>query len=402
MFDDKPAILSTFTDISERKRLEQELYRSKKMDALGRLAGGIAHDFNNLLTVIVGCSALLEEQVRSSPEASGALADLRAAADRAASLTRQLLAFGRRQFLQARALQLNDVVMQVQVMLRRVIGDEITLEVALDPALRLVRADPAQIEQVIVNLVLNARDAMPDGGVVKVTTRNRRVDEVEDGLAPGEYVELAVSDTGVGIDPAAQARLFEPFFTTKGPRGTGLGLATVYGIVKQSGGTVRFESEVGKGTRFEVLLPAAAEALPATEPEPAPAIPVGGSEHVLVVEDEAAVRSLIASTLSRQGYAVSQACDGVDALDVLERLGRIDLLVTDVRMPRMNGLALFAEVQRRCPGVPALLISGDSAPEVAAGADAAQPLFLQKPFTPAQLLQATREALSRRSVPAAR
>lgn len=396
-------LAASFNQMAEKlEQRDLHLRQGQRLEAIGQLAGGIAHDFNNLLTVIVGCSALLEEHVRSSPEAAGALADLRAAADRAASLTRQLLAFGRRQFLQPRVLKLNDVVTQVQVMMRRVIGDEITLQVALDPELRLVRADPVQIEQVIVNLVLNARDAMPDGGVVRVTTRNRRVDEAEEGLAPGEYVELAVSDTGVGIDPAVQAHVFEPFFTTKGPRGTGLGLATVYGIVKQSGGTVRLESEVGKGTRFEVLLPEAADALPASEPAPAAAIPAGGSERVLVVEDEATVRSLITSTLSRQGYAVSQACDGADALEVLERLGRIDLLITDVRMPRMNGLALLAEVQRRLPGVPALLISGDSAPEVAAGADTAPPLFLQKPFTPAQLLQAAREALSRKSVPAAR
>lgn len=394
-------LAAAFNQMAEKlEQRDLHLREGQRLEAIGQLAGGIAHDFNNLLTVIVGCGASIEEQVQDNPALAREVADLRAAADHAASLTRQLLAFSRRQLLQPRLLQLNDIVTELRAMLRRTIGDEIALDVALDPGLGLVRADPAQVEQVILNLLLNARDAMPEGGEIVITTRNRRIAAGDvQGAAAGDYVELSVSDNGRGMDAATRAHIFEPFFTTKGPRGTGLGLATVYGIVTQSGGVVRCDSTVGQGTRFEVLLPRAAGVLEPAAPAAPIEAPTGGSEHILVVEDEPAVRSLIVATLGRYGYAVSTAEDGLSALDLLPRVGPVHLLVTDVRMPRMSGLTLYERLREQYPDVPALLMSGDSAPDVP-GDPRAGPRFLQKPFTPSELLQATREALAGR-VPAA-
>ena len=381
------------------EQLEQRdvhLREGQRLEAIGQLAGGIAHDFNNLLTIIIGYASALEEYVKHSSVGARELAELKTAADKAALLTRQLLAFSRRQLLQPKPVGLNHIISQMETMLRRTIGHEIALDVSLGEDLAIVRADPAQLEQVILNLVINARDAMPGGGAITIATRNRVLTtDNPEGLPPGEYVELTVTDNGSGIDPQTRARIFEPFFTTKGLRGTGLGLATVYGIVKQSGGAIRCESTQGKGTRFEIVLPKAIGSVSADEPRSA-AVPVGGSERVLVVEDDPAVRSLLVSALSRSGYEVTAAEDGMSALELLRGRNRLDLLITDVRMPRMNGLALYDQVQKLHPGVPAVLISGDSAPEVTNGPAGRRPLFLQKPFTPSQLLSVAREAIAGR------
>ncbi|HUE85882.1 MAG TPA: ATP-binding protein [Vicinamibacterales bacterium] len=389
------ALASAFNTMAEQlEQRDVHLREGQRLEAIGQLAGGIAHDFNNLLTIIIGYASSLEEQIRTSESGSRDLAELRAAAEKAASLTHQLLAFSRRQLLQPKPVQINRVVSQMQSMLRRTIGREISLTVLLEDNLAIVRADRAQLEQVILNLVINARDAMPNGGVIEIATRNcvLPIDNRE-ALPPGEYVQLTVSDDGTGIDPQTRARIFEPFFTTKGPRGTGLGLATVYGVVTQSGGAIRCDSTEGAGTRFEIVLPKADVAVETKADKPG-ASAAGGTERILVVEDDPAVRTLIVATLARRGYDVTSTEDGLSALAVIGRGPRVDLLITDVRMPRMNGLALYDEIQQIHPGMAALLISGDSAPEVPLGPDGQRPRFLQKPFTVAQLLDAAREALS--------
>ena len=383
-----------FNRMAERlEHRDLHLREGQRLEAIGQLAGGVAHDFNNLLTIIIGYAASLEEQLRSSPAGAKELAELRAAAEKAASLTRQLLAFSRRQLLQPRPVQLNRIITQMETMLRRTIADEIALTVSLSQDLAIVLADRTQLEQVILNLVINARDAMPEGGVIEIKTRNQVLaTDNPEGLRPGEYVELIVSDTGAGMDPQTRARIFEPFFTTKGARGSGLGLATVYGIVKQSGGAIRCESAVGAGTRFVIVLP---KAVGAVEPDGERPLfsPSGGTERVLVVEDDPAVRSLVVATLTRKGYDVTAAEDGISALDAVERMRQLDLVITDVRMPRMNGLAFYEQLQSAFPGVPTVLISGDSAPDVPVAPAGTKPLFLQKPFTPAQLLGVARSAL---------
>ena len=378
-------------------QLEQRdlhLREGQRLEAVGQMAGGIAHDFNNLLTIIACYGASLEEHLAGSREASAELAELRAAADKAAALTRQLLIFSRRQLLQPKRFEVNAVVLEMQTMLRRTIGGDIQLNVSLDERTGIVSADPTQIEQVIINLVINARDAMPGGGDIHIATRPvvMPADNVHH-LPAGDYVQIDVTDTGIGMDADTRSRIFEPFFTTKGPHGTGLGLPTVYGIVTQSGGAVRCESAPGHGTRFEVLLPQVSGA-PDPAAAPAPAPPASGSEHVLVVDDEPSMRALIASMLKRRGYAVSCAEDGLSALQRLRDTPGIRLVISDVRMPRMNGLALYEELQRSYPGISTILISGDSAPDVA-HRDGDGPLFLQKPFTPAALLTVARAAVSR-------
>lgn len=263
-------------------------------------------------------------------------------------------------------------------MLRGTIGSEITLSVSLDETLAIVRADRAQLEQVILNLAINARDAMPSGGVIEIATRNCVLTaDNPDALPPGEYVQLTVADNGIGIDPETRARIFEPFFTTKGRRGTRLRLATVYGIVTQSGGAIRCESAKGAGTRFEIVLPKTEDVVAPDVVKPAVTL-AGGTERILVVEDDPAVRALVVATLARKGYDVAAAEDGLSALDLVRRGAKVDLLISDVRMPRMNGLALYDQIQQMHPGVATLLISGDSAPEVPRGPDGHQPRFLQK------------------------
>ena len=394
-------------DISERQAAEEALRRSEvqlrqaqKMEAVGQLAGGIAHDFNNLLTGILSyCDLILQEAGQGEPIRAD-VEQIRQAGLRAASLTRQLLAFSRRQVLQPRVLSLNSTVAELDGMLCRLLGAEVLLETEFDPALWHVLADPGQIEQVLMNLAVNARDAMPAGGRLRIGTANRRVTAAEDrpvGLRPGAYVTIVVADTGVGMDPDTMARIFEPFFTTKEPgKGTGLGLSTVYGIVQQSGGTVSVESAPGQGSTFTVYLPryeGSGVALPARPDRRA--LP-GGRETLLLVEDEAAVRSSARRLLERYGYTVLEARHGGDALRIVEEgiAGAVDLVLTDLVMPEMGGRELVERLRTRRPSLKVLFMSGYT--EKAITDDGVMPPhtgFVEKPFTVEQLLRRLRELL---------
>jgi two-component system, cell cycle sensor histidine kinase and response regulator CckA len=401
-FDGRDATLVLATDVTERLQLETQLRQSQKMEAVGLLAGGVAHDFNNLLTAIMGYGQLLQRRVAGD---AGALADadeILKAAERAASLTRQLLAFSRQQVLEPRVVDLNTILSDMDKMLRRLIGEDIDLLTAPGDDLGRVRVDPGQIEQVLVNLVVNSRDAMPRGGKLTLETADVDLDEgfVKGRLdvPPGPYVMLAVSDTGCGMSPETLARVFEPFFTTKETgRGTGLGLSTVHGIVKQSGGHLEVYSEVGRGTTFKVYLPRvdeAAEQRPAGTFEPAH---LAGRETVLLVEDEELIRRVVTQALELHGYRVVAVEDGRRALAVCERADQpIDLLVTDVVMPSMNGPELVQRVSRLRPRLPVLYISGytDRA-LIHQGQRDAGTAFLQKPFMPDVLVRKIREVLDR-------
>ncbi len=386
-------LVAIATDVSEQRRLEAKLQQAQKMEAIGRLAGGVAHDFNNLLTAILGYCELLIESLPAG-DARDDVRVVKEAADRATSLTRQLLAFSRQQVLEPREVDLNAVMSDVARLLRRLIGEDI--EVRLDPAAApaVVRADPGQIEQVLMNLAVNARDAMPSGGHLTISTA--RVDGARAGLDPAaRYVALRVRDTGVGMDAATRERIFEPFFTTKGPgRGTGLGLATVYGIVAQSGGAVHVESEPGRGATFTVYLPAV-EGVAPRERLASERCARHGSERVLVVDDDAAVRALIARLLRARGFEVLEA-EGADAAEeILERHpDGIDLLLTDLVMPRRYGWELAEAVRARRPWVPALYISGYAEqPEVARAITEDPRVFLAKPFSPEALVSRVRALL---------
>ena len=386
-------------DVADRKRLEAQLLQAQKMESVGRLAGGVAHDFNNLLTVILGTTVVSLEQLPHGSSVREALEDTLRAAERAADLTRQLLAFSRRQILQPRLLDVNELVRNAEKLLHRVIGEHITLQTVLAPELWPVRADPAQLEQVLMNLVVNARDAMPLGGRLTIRTARVPSEPHRDGTfgsaPPGEHVLLEVGDTGEGIGPDVQDRIFEPFFTTKElGKGTGLGLATVLGIVEQSGGVVRMSSEVGIGTSFAIYLPRTlgteeARTAAATRSE----VP-RGTESVLLVEDEAMVRGLIAAALVRRGYRVLDAPDGQAALDLLARAGALDLLLTDVVLPGMSGIELAERVQSLRPGVRVLYITG-YAHEASSPHGTLQPglTLLQKPFTPDEVVERVRRVL---------
>jgi two-component system, cell cycle sensor histidine kinase and response regulator CckA len=374
--------IAFFRDITERKRLEVELLNAQKLESLGRLAGGVAHDFNNLLTGITGYASLLLERANGDTELHRDLSEIKRAADRAAELTKQLLAFGRRQVLNPRPLDLNAVVADVGALLQRLLGDHVELDIVPTPTLGTVRADPGQIEQVIVNLVVNGRDAMPDGGRLTIRTR-----DAEDG-----FVELSVSDTGAGMDEETRARIFEPFFTTR-EEGVGLGLASVYGIVHQSGGDVTVESAPGTGSTFTVRLPRVLEvvevAVPSPEPEPSP-----GSETILLVEDEDVVRDLTRRVLERQGYTVLACADGMEAVAVAELDDRrIDLLLTDVVMPGMRGYDVATKVAVTRPEIKILFMSG-YAEEALAGRPAfAGAALIEKPFAVDVLARRVRESL---------
>ncbi|MGH7608237.1 MAG: ATP-binding protein, partial [Gemmatimonadales bacterium] len=327
--DDFPKLLGVATEITERKRLEEQLMQSQKMEAVGQLAGGVAHDFNNILTAIVGYTDLLAADLAANDPHLEDLEEIRKAARRAAALTRQLLAFSRKQVLEPRVLDVNEVVQNLDKMLRSLISENIALRAELTPDLAAVRADPNQLEQVIMNLAINSRDAMPQGGTLTIETGNVTLDEAyaasHISVVPGSYVMLAVSDTGCGMDEQTKARIFEPFFTTKpAGRGTGLGLSTVYGIVKQSGGTIWLYSEPGKGTTFKVYLPVVDEALePAATPAPFVA-GRSGAETILLVEDDEQLRRLAHRALAAQGYTVLEADRGAAALDIVRRhTGRI-------------------------------------------------------------------------------
>ncbi len=411
LLDGVPHILSVTRDITamrqaeaERSRLAEQLGQSQKLEAIGQLAGGVAHDFNNLLTVILGCASTLKADL---PAGFGHLADdlgqIEEAGQRARDLTRQLLAFARKQPVVKSSIDLNRVVEGSEKLLRRVLGEHIELDVALDPGLWWLQGDVGQLEQVILNLAVNARDAMPDGGTLFLSTSNRR--GAAPGVAaepdPGEFVQLAVRDTGIGMSPEVRGRLFEPFFTTKSPgRGTGLGLATVYGIVKQWGGFIHVESSPGAGSLFEVGFPRTQASPASAEPLPGPAR-AGGTETVLLVEDEPAVRRVAARVLRLGGYRVLVAEGGPAALRLLAEESRpVDLLVTDVVMPGMSGRVLAEQVRSRSGATRVLFVSGYALDLVGDGGalDGGDEL-LEKPFTTEALLARVRALLDARRGP---
>ena len=376
------------------------------MEAVGRLAGGVAHDFNNLLTVIRGhCDLLVDSTPQEDPHRHN-MEQIQKAAGRAVSMTRQLLAFSRMQVLQPRILGLNAIVADMAKMLPRLVGEHI--EYVFQPAadLAMVKADPGQIEQVILNLVVNARDAMPGGGTLTVRTQNVAMTDVEarkrPPMPPGRYVLLSVSDTGHGMSAEIKSHIFEPFFTTKETgKGTGLGLATVYGVVKQSGGYIWVESAPGKGATFEIYLPQAAETAADKEAESKPAPLPRGTETVLVVEDETGVRELACEFLKLSGYSVLEAGNGVEALVVAKRhTGPIHVVVTDMIMPRMGGAELVDKLKTVRPTAKIVFISGYSEYGAAnPSASNSQSVMIQKPFTQGSLVAAVREALDGRSSP---
>ena len=382
------------------RRSEEQLRQAQKMEAVGQLAGGIAHDFNNLLTAILSYCDLLLDEVRQGDPIRSDVEQIRQAGQRAAGLTRQLLAFSRRQVLQPKVLSLNSVVEETDGMLRRLIGADIVLDITYEPGLWYVLADPGQIEQVLVNLVVNARDAMPQGGRLTVSTSNRELTGEStarpNGVRAGSYVALEVNDTGVGIDLALHARIFEPFFTTKEPgKGTGLGLSTVYGIVQQSGGHITVESAPGRGATFTVFLPRhIGNEPPAASKVDRRRLP-GGTETLLLVEDEAAVRSSARRLLERQGYHVLEARHGADALRIVEESGRpIDLVVTDLVMPEMGGKELVERLRAHRPGLKVLFMSGYTEKAISPGGVMPPNTgFVEKPFTVEQLMRRLREIL---------
>jgi PAS domain S-box-containing protein len=388
-------------DVTERRALEQQLQQSQKMEAIGRLAGGIAHDFNNLLMVISGYSEFLLDRLGPDPALRGPAQEIAGASQRASSLTRQLLAFSRKQMLAPKILDLNGVVTENLKMLTRVIGEDIDLVMVPAPSLGAVRADAGQIDQVIMNLAVNARDAMPSGGKLTIETSNVSLDEeyarFHAPLRPGDYVMLAISDTGLGMDSETQSHIFEPFFTTKGPKGTGLGLSTVYGIVKQSGGYIWVNSEPGKGTSFKIYLPRIAE-----RAEPAQVVASNesafiepGTETILLAEDEANLRYLARQFLEKQGYKVIEAADGAVAMQIaVAHEGVIHLLLTDVIMPGMNGRELAQRISEIRPQTKVLYMSGYTENVIGHnGTLDAGVRLLQKPFTLRDLKSKVREVL---------
>ncbi|HZS71031.1 MAG TPA: PAS domain S-box protein [Candidatus Acidoferrum sp.] len=395
-----PVMEGIIVDITDRKQLEMQLQRSQRMEAVGRLAGGIAHDFNNLLTIIKGYTELALKRAGISEALAGDIQQIDGAADRASTLVRQLLAFGRKQVLQPKAIDLNGVVLGLHKLLLRLMGEDI--EMVLDCAKKVatVKADPGQVEQVIMNLVVNARDAMPNGGRLTIETANVDLDSDyaldHATVKPGRYVMLAVSDTGTGMDAETQTHIFEPFYTTKASgRGTGLGLSTVYGIVKQSGGYIWVYSELGRGSTFKVYLPIAEDPAEANAPPEKKGSARRGSETILLVEDEGAVRELAEALLNADGYTVLAAQDPIHAEQLCAASdGRVQLLLTDVVMPGMSGRELARRIQARAPQVRVLYMSGYT-DNVIARDGMLEPgiAFLQKPFTPAMLKQKIRDVL---------
>jgi PAS domain S-box-containing protein len=392
-------------EIDERKRAQEalalaeaQLRQAQKLEAIGRLAGGVAHDFNNLLSVILCCASLLERE--DSPVAPAQAAEeITRASERAAILTRQLLAFSRQQMLAPRVLDLNHVVQSTGGMLERVIGEDVELVISPEPDLWRTRIDASQLEQVLMNLVVNARDAMPSGGKLVIETRNMELDadsvRHQAGVGPGCYVMLRVRDTGVGMDEATAARAFEPFYTTKQHgRGTGLGLSTVYGIVKQSGGHILLDSVKGGGTTFEIYFPRTLDNLSAGASAAALPVPVPGSETLLLVEDDDQVRSVTHEILKLQGYRVLPAGSPADALQLSARFPeRIHLMLTDVVMPEMNGRQLAQRLLGERPDLQVLYMSGYADNALSSDDALTSSIFLQKPLTPDSLAQAVRRVL---------
>ncbi len=389
-------------DVTEERSLAEKFLQSQKMEAVGRLAGGIAHDFNNLLTVIGGYCDLLLEELTAGSRVKAQVDEIARAAKQAATLTRQLLAFSRKQFLVPQVVSANELLKAVENILARLVGEDIELRTFLHPEAGNITVDPGQIEQVLMNLVVNARDAMPEGGKLTIETSPRVLDggyaAEHPGVKPGEYVRIAVSDTGHGMDREVLAHIFEPFFTTKEQgKGTGLGLSTVYGIVKQSGGSITCYSEPDKGTTFTIYLPRATQASVQVSPGAAPTTDVRGTEMVLLVEDEESVRHFMKTVLENNGYTVIAASGGREAQAAIEsRKCNVSLVVTDVVMPQMNGKELAEKLRVRCPRVKALFISGYTGNAIEhhgllePGID-----FMQKPFTSQEFLGKVREILNR-------
>jgi len=399
--EDEPAdVLEAIAeDITDRRLLEEQLRQAQKMDAVGRLAGGVAHDFNNLLMVISGYTEVMLDQLTLGHPLYAKAEAIQQASDRATTLTRQLLAFSRKQLLELKVIDVNAIVADMERLLRPLIGEDIELTTSLAPAVGCTRADAGQLEQVIMNLVVNAKDAMPNGGKICIRTTSVTLDDTyrpeNTFIKHGPYVMISVSDTGQGMDRETQARIFEPFFTTKEKgKGTGLGLSTVYGIIKQSGGYVFVQSELGRGTVFTIYFPRVdepSEALAA----PASLAAVGGTETILLVEDEESVRQLVRETLESRGYHVLEAPNGQDALAVASsHPDTIHLIITDVVMPGMSGHELVQQLLPVRPGAKVLYLSGYAEDAFASPLPAdGKKTFLQKPFTLQSLSRKVREVL---------
>jgi two-component system cell cycle sensor histidine kinase/response regulator CckA len=392
--------------IADRERLERQFYQLQKMETVGRLAGGIAHDFNNILTAIVGFGTLVAEQVAGNEAATRNAMEILAAADRASALTRQLLAFGRRQVLHPTRVDVNEMVNSVAAMLRQLIGENIDLQIACAAGVPPVRADLAQLESVLANLVVNARDAMPNGGRLVIETASVALDEdycsKHVGVKPGPYARLSVSDNGIGMSQELQTRIFEPFFTTKeSGKGTGLGLATVYGIVKQSGGNVWVYSEPNQGATFKIYLPVDESERPVQDhAQPTRREWSRGTETVLLVEDAPMIRRLAQQVMTKAGYTVFEAADGNQAIAQVDaHSGPIDIVVTDLIMPGLSGVDLAQRLTVLRAGARVLYMSGYTDNAIVRNgllADGAP--FLQKPFTPEELLKKLRDVLDAQQV----
>ncbi|MBB3982598.1 two-component system cell cycle sensor histidine kinase/response regulator CckA [Sphingobium fontiphilum] len=394
------AVLLSLKDNSEESKLKRQVAQATKMQAIGQLAGGVAHDFNNILTAIIGhCDLMLMRHTPGDSDYDD-IQQIKSNSNRAAGLTRQLLAFSRQQTLRPQILQLPDIVADVSNLLKRLLGENVKLEVSHGRNLGAVRADPGQLEQVIVNLVVNARDAMPHGGTVNIQTYAvpaAKVREMRQQILPvGDYTALRVSDTGLGIPPDILSKIFEPFFTTKElGKGTGLGLSTVYGIVKQSGGFIFAESELGRGASFILYLPVhTAEAAPEKRKAAPKRSETWGTGTILLVEDEDMVRAVAERALSRQGYTVLTAADGEQGLEVLARGEDIDLLISDVVMPTMDGPTMVAHARQARPDLPVLFMSGYAEEQLRRSIDIPHVAFLPKPFSVSQLAEAARDALA--------
>lgn len=397
---DISCVLGITIDVTEAKRLQEQYLQAQKMEAVGRLASGVAHDFNNVLGVIMGYCDMSRELLDPESRVLKFIHQVRKAAERAADLTRQLLAFSRREVLHPSVLNLNAVVNDVSKMLLRMVGEDIALKFVPGVALGTVRADLRQVEQILMNLVVNSRDAMPNGGTILIATSNVELDESyslrQPKVTPSSYVMLSVSDTGCGMDATTMARVFEPFFTTKGPgEGTGLGLSMIYGTVKQSGGHVRVESEPGRGTTFKVYFPRINEPAISLIARPSAAMPLGGSETILMVEDDEALRELTVGLLESEGYKVLAAKDGPSAIEIARAyLENIDLVLTDVIMPGMGGGALVATLKQSRPDLRGTYMSGYADNLIANyGAPDSSNALLRKPFTKQSLLRHVRNML---------
>ena len=393
------SVASTIVDISERKRIEGQLRLAQRMEAIGQLAGGIAHDFNNLLAVIIGCAEIVADSLPLGTATADKVDMIKTASNSAADLVRQLLAFSRQQMLQPRVLNLEEILERTHTTLKRLIGEDIQLTVSVEGSLGDVRADPGQIEQVLLNLAVNARDAMPNGGSLNIMASNVELDDSDkkrhEPIVPGKYVRLTVEDTGCGMDHQTQLRIFDPFFTTKElGKGTGLGLATVYGIVKQTGGYIWVYSEVNQGTSFKIYLPRIERTAPTKEQKIAD-LPVRGSETILFAEDSESLREMAVEYLQSVGYTVLSAASGNEALQRAQDFsGTIDLLLTDVIMPELNGPELAKQIALLRPAIKVMFTSG-YASDTLGGRGSLDPAvaFIQKPYRPKALARRIREVL---------